>query len=109
MLTGKNWTYNEFLAFLFVYAAEMNTKLSEEELEFIKARTHIVNVDAIKETVDSFSDAEVLELIDSYRKKYLDTNEKKEKARSDLENLLKTPGEHSQLEKVAVHILEKII
>ena len=105
----SNWTYNEFLAFLLVYAAEMNYPLSKEELEFIRSRTQIVDILKIKATVDSVSDMEAIDIIEEYRKKYLDSKEKEVQAKTDLENLLKTPGIHSQLEKAGVHILEKIL
>jgi len=105
----SNWAYNEFLAFLLIYAAEMNGSLSKEELEFIKTRTRISDVEKIKAVVDSVNDAEAIEVIEDYRKQYLNTKEKKEQTKSDLENLLKTPGIHSQLEKAGVHILEKLI
>ena len=52
------WTYNEFLAFLLIYGAEMNYKLSTEELDFIKAKTGIQDVAAIKAKVNGMSDAE---------------------------------------------------
>lgn len=104
-----NWTYNEFLAFLLVYAAEMNYSLTKQELDFIKERTQINDIEKIKATVGSVSDVDAIDIIEDYRKKYLDSVEKKEQTKSDLENLLKTAGTHSQLEKAAVHILERII
>ena len=108
-INHSNWTYNEFLAFLLVYAAEMNDRLTKEELAFIKERTKISDIDKIKATIDSVNDIEAIDIIDQYRKIYLDTNEKKAQTKLDLENLLKTSGMHSQLEKAGVHILEKII
>lgn len=102
-------SYNEFLAFLFVYSAQMNYPLSAEELEYIKTRTEIEDIDTIKHSLHSMSDADVLEMIEAYRKRYFDTPEKENKIRTDLEKLLNTPGKHSQLEKVAIHIIEKII
>ena len=108
-MTNSNWTYNEFLAFLLVYAGGMDSALSKEELKFIKERTQINDIEKIKTTVDSVNDIEAIEILDGYRKLYLDTKEKKEQTKSDLENLLKTPGTHSQLEKAGVHILEKLI
>lgn len=106
---NSNWTYNEFLAFLLVYAGGMDTYLSDQELEFIKQRTRIDDIAKIKAAVDAVSDAEVLDIIDAYRPKYLGTPEKELTVKTDLENLINTPGVHSQLEKAAVHILEKII
>lgn len=105
----NSFTYNEFLAFLLVYAGEMNYSLSTEELTFIKERTQITDIDKIKATVDSVNDVAALDIIEDYRKKYLNTKEKETQAKTDLENLLKTPGIHSQIESAGVHILEKLI
>lgn len=108
-LDNSNWTYNEFLAFLMVYAAEMNLDLSLEELEFIRHRTGIDSITAIKEKVDSVSDAVALDIIDDYRERYLNTPEQKAKVRHDLEDLLKAQTTTNQFEKAVVHILERII
>ena len=108
-MNNTSWSYNEFLAFLLIYAGEMNFPLSKQELEFIQNETKIADINKIKAAVDSLNDISALDVIEDYRKKYLGTPEKEQQAKTDLENLLKTPGLHSQLEKAAVHILEKII
>ena len=87
----------------------MNYTLSKEELAFIQERTQIADIGKIKVKVDSVSDAEAVDIIDDYRKKFLDTKEKEDKVRKDLEDLLKTGSHHSQLEKTVVHILERLI
>ncbi len=87
----------------------MNQHLTQGELDFIKTRTGIQDIGKIKEKVDSMSDAEGIELIDSYKCKYLSTEESKSKAKSDLDELLKTPGNHTQFEKVVVHLMERLI
>jgi hypothetical protein len=106
---NSQWTYNEFLAFLMVYAAELNMQLPEAELEFIRSRTGINDIAKIKKVVDGVSDIEAIDIIEDYRKVYLNTPEKEEKVRQDLEDLLKTQNKHTQLENVLVHILELII
>ena len=103
-----NWSYNEFLAFVMIYAAEMNSKLSNEELDFIMQKTGVADINAIKARVDNMTDAENIEVIDNYKKANLSTPESTLKAKHDLESLLKTPGQHNQLEKVVVHIIEKL-
>ena len=108
-ITNSNWSYNEFLAFLMVYGAEMNQHLTHGELDFIKTKTGIQNIDEIKAKVDGMSDAEGIELIDSYKLKYLSSPESKIKVKSDLEALLQTPGNHTQFEKVVVHLIERLI
>jgi ribosomal protein L12E/L44/L45/RPP1/RPP2 len=108
-IDDSNWSYSEFLAFLMVYGAQMNYTLSAEELEFIKQKTGIQDIGKIKAKVDSLNDVQAVEVIDDYKKKYLSTPESTAKAKRDLEALLKTPGTHSQLEKAAVHLLEKLI
>lgn len=106
---NNNWTYNEFLAFLLVYAAGMDSQLTAEELEFIRTRTKIEDIAKIDALVQSVNDVAILDIIEDYRKKYLDTPAREQQAKADLENLLHTPGEHSQFEKAGVHMLEKII
>ena len=104
-----NWSYNEFLAFLMIYGAEMNQHLTHDELDFIKTRTGIQDIAKIKEKVDSMSDMEGIELIDSYKSKYLSTEESKAKVKNDLEELLNTPGNHTQFEKVVVHLIGRLL
>jgi hypothetical protein len=108
-LTNSNWSYSEFLAFIMIYGAEMNQHLTQSELDFIKTRTGIQDIAKIKEKVDGMSDAEGIELIDSYKSKYLSTSESKLKVKSDLEALLLTPGNHTQFEKVVVHFMERLL
>ena len=104
-----NWSYNEFLAFLMVYGAEMNQMLTEHELDFIKTKTGIHDIEKIKAKVDGISDAEALEIIDDYKALYLPTAESKSKVKNDLEGMLNTPGTHSQFEKVVVHLMERLL
>ncbi len=108
-LDTSTLSYSDFLAFLMIYGAGMDNTLSDEELEYIRKKTGIQDIDRIKNSINSISDAEALEIIDDYKTRYLSTEESKAKARHDLEELLKTPGEHSQLEKVVVHLIEKLI
>lgn len=106
---NTDWTYQEFLAFILLYAAGMNLELAEGELQFIKDKTGIDDIGKIKNKLDDLSDSECIQTIESYKKIYLQTPESELKARRDLEALLKTPGTHSQFERAAVHILEKLI
>lgn len=106
---GSDWSYNEFLAFLMIYGAEMNNALSDQELLFISTRTGVKDIEKIKRKVDNISDARAIEVIDEYKKTYLVTPDLREKVKHDLEELLKAPGEHSQFEKVVVHLIEKLI
>lgn len=108
-MNNNLFTYNEFLAFLMVYAAEINIELSAEELAVICQKTNINNIDPIKQKVDSLSDAEALDLIEQHREVYLGNIESKAQVRQDLEDLLQSNGTHSQIERAAVHILEKLI
>ena len=100
-------SYNEFLAFVMIFAAGMNSELSKEELAFIKKETGVTDIDRIKAEVDGMTDSENIELIDNYKERYLAGAEGLAKVKADLEGLLNTAGHHSQLEKAAVHIIEK--
>lgn len=108
-MSSNPLTYNEFLAFLMIYAAEMNLELCAEELVVIREKTGIDNIESIKTKLDRLSDIEALDVIDQHRKLYLSNKVDEEKVRQDLEALLQSSGQHSQIERAAVHILEKII
>jgi hypothetical protein len=106
---NSNLSYTEFLAFLMIYGAEMNQVLTKDELDFIKTRTGIQDIEKIKARVDGISDAEAIEVIDDYKSKFLPTPESKSKVKNDLEGLLNTPGNHTQFEKAVVHLIERLL
>ncbi|HWB62191.1 MAG TPA: hypothetical protein VG603_01685 [Chitinophagales bacterium] len=105
----KALSYKEFLAFLMVYVAEMNYSLSAAELGFIKDNTGIPDIEKIKFRVDNISDAEAIDLINEYKAQYLPDEASRAAARNHLEEMLKAPGMHSQLETVVAHMVEKFI
>lgn len=104
-----HWTYNEFLAFLLVYGAQMTANINAEEKAFIKARTGITDIDKIVAQVNNMSDIEAIDIISDYRHRFLQTADKEEKVRHDLEDLLETNDKPSQLDNVIIHILEKLV
>jgi len=108
-MSNPTLTYHEFLAFLMIYAAELNLELSTDELAIIRQKTGIEQIEPIKTKVDILSDIEALELIEQHRKIYLSSATEEEKVRQDLEALLHSAGQHTQLERAAIHILEKLI
>jgi len=111
-IDDSQWSYNEFLAFLLIYGAEMtetSQSLTNEEISYIRERTGIADIDKIKDKVDSATDVQAIEILEDYRTKYLDTDDKKKKVHHDLEDLLKANHTNSQLEQVVIHILERLI
>lgn len=105
----QQFNYNQFLAFVLIYAAEANIDVSEGELEYIRTRTGIEDITPIKELVDSLSDAEIIDRIAEFRKQFLDTPEKEKQVRTDLENMLSSNEHPNQFEKAVVHIIERIL
>ena len=103
------WTYNEFLAFLLVYGAQMTTTITLEEKAFIQARTGISDIDKIVKQLDDMSDIEAIEVIGDYRQRFLHAEDTKQKVRQDLEDLLKTNDKPSQFDHVIIHIIEKLV
>lgn len=108
-IDDSHWSYEEFLAFLLVYGAQMTNDISTEEKAFIKARTGINDIDKIISQVNRVSDIEAIDIISDYRKRYLHTIDKEQKVRHDLEDLLKTTDKPSQLDSAIIHIIEKLV
>lgn len=103
------WTYEQFLAFVWMYTAETNYHLTELEIDFIKQNTGIEDIAPIQSLLDSVSDSEAIDLIAAYKTAHLSNPEAEAKARKDVEALLGSKGEHPQIERAALHILERIL
>ncbi|MFN8310449.1 MAG: hypothetical protein U0T73_10845 [Chitinophagales bacterium] len=103
------WTYKEFLAYALVYVAELDRKLSDEEIAFVRARTGIDDVLRFDRMIKQHSEGKSMEILSFFRKKYLGNADLEQAVRRDLEAIFDTEHQHQQFEKMALHLLEKII
>ena len=84
------WTYDEFKAYLLIYAAESNQIITEEEKDFIEAQFDTLIINAIQKEIKEDDDYQRIQKIMAYIEQNHLTNK-------DLENLS------------AIEVYEKII
>ena len=77
-----SWTKDEFMAYLLIYAAQINQIETEEEKEFIESRFNSKTLKKIYKEINSDNDYQRIQkvMVYTYQKNYLS---------HDLDNLLK--------------------
>ncbi|MFN8275856.1 MAG: hypothetical protein U0T84_00095 [Chitinophagales bacterium] len=105
----EHWTYEEFLAFALVYVAELDGQLSSEEIAFVRQRTGLANVRYYDAIVKDLSDSESMEILALFKKRYLADTAAEQRVRTDLEAMFRSGHHHQQFERVALHLIEKLI
>ena len=103
-----SWTKDEFLAYLLIYAAQINQIETEEEKEFIESRFDSKILKKIYKEINSDNDYQRIQkvMVYTYQENYLS---------QDLDNLLKEikelllcDGKFDVTEQALYHYLTKI-
>ena len=102
------WTYNEFKAYLLIYAAESNQVITEEEKDFIENQFDSVLIKTMQKEFYLDNDYERIQKIMAY----IEQNNLSEK---DLNSLLKeikevyySDGKFDSTEQAVFQVLEKL-
>jgi hypothetical protein len=105
----SNWTHDDYKAFALTYAAYIDSDFTVEERESI---IHEVGGDRAK-MIDrlgkNLSDYECLQLLQKERERFYPGANGKTELLGELKSLFKTDGDFSQLEKVVLHHLERLL
>ena len=103
-----SWTYNEFKAYLLIYAAESNQVITNEEKEFIEDRFDPVLIKTMQKEFNEDNDYERIQKIIAF----IEQNNLEKK---DLDSLLKeiklvylSDGKFDSTEQAVFHVLEKL-
>ena len=103
------WNFQEFSAFLMLYAASADLKVTSDEKEAILKKVNEDTYEEIWKEYHSMSDINKINLILSYKGLYYPTAERT----NELLDLIKTEfmadGEYSLLEKNLMRILKKLL
>ena len=103
------WSYEDFLAFILMYAAYADMELLEEELDLIEQQVGTERMKTAKKVMDKLNDNERIDLILSFREKYFPTKEDHEKLFADMKTIFLADGNYNQLEKMVLMYLKKIL
>jgi hypothetical protein len=104
-----DWNFDEFLAFVLLYAAHADIEFSNEERKFIENKVSEEIFDNIYQEFDQLTDFQALELIMSYKDIYFTSEEDKNHLFSELHKLFHVDGDFSQLEKELMVFLDRLM
>ena len=80
----KNWNYEQFLAFLLFYCSSSDYKITKSEKDLIKIKSKNIDLNDIKNEFDKMSDYEIIQTILSFKEKYFNTEDAKQKIIKDI-------------------------
>jgi hypothetical protein len=104
----NNWTKNEFLAFLMLYACEANASTDQKECHWIRAQVGESAFDEAYAAFKANSDFEIINAIAVLKEKFFPGASGKGEIHQHLVELFKSDGRFTAMEQHVVHELEKL-
>ena len=102
------WSYNEFKAYLLLFAAESNQVITEEEIDFIETQFDAVLIKTVQKEINKDNDFQRIQKIMAYI-------EQNNLSKKDLDGLLKeihtvyqSDGTFDSVEQGVFQFLEKL-
>jgi hypothetical protein len=108
-MNSTNWSFDEFLAFLLIYASHADIDFSEDERALIKESVTDEEFDVVFHYFNQLTDFQALELILSYKDVYFSTKDEKDHLFEELQKLFNVDGDFSVLEKELLMFLDKLM
>lgn len=108
-MNRTNWNFNEFLAFLLLYASHADINFSEDERLLIKEKVSVKVFDEMYYEFNQHTDFQALEIIMNYKEVYFATKKEKDNLLSEMQKLFNVDGEFSTLEKELLMFLDKLM
>ncbi|MDA8972491.1 MAG: hypothetical protein P8M17_12780 [Saprospiraceae bacterium] len=103
------WNFQEFSAFLMLYAASADLKVTSDEKEAILQKVNEESYEKIWKEYHSISDINKINLIISYKGLYFPTSDRTNELLDLMKKEFMADGEFSLLEKNLMRILKKLI
>ncbi len=108
MITS-NWTYEEFLTFVLLYAASIDSIISEEEIDLIKGKVGDSTYERVQKIFHQVPDYECIQVILSYEDQYFPTKEKQETLIRQMQEIFLSDERYSVMEQNLIMIFRKLL
>lgn len=103
----KKLTYQEYIAFLLLYAAYSDLSLSRNEIDEILGRIPHKEFHDINHYILSLNDIEQINIIEFHKKQYLDTADKVENALQEICKVLLSDDKFGPVQQFYYNFLQK--
>lgn len=101
------WTYQEFLAYLLLYAANADQVVTTEENDILLSKVRYNEYEHIRKCFDSENDTNHIETISSFRDQYFSNEEAKDNLFKDLKEMFLADETYDTIEKAMFMGLRK--
>jgi len=103
------WSYDEFVAFLLIYIANVDMDFAEEEKVMIRTKVGDAVFEKMVIIFESMSDYQAYETILSYKNIYYPSPETKAVLLEKMQDLFHADAEFNIMEKELFHFLERMM
>ena len=108
-MNNTNWSYDEFIAFMLIYIANVDIEFAEEEKALIRSNVGETTFDKMLAIYDSMSDYKAYETILSYKEKYFASEAEKNILFEKMKDLFHADADYNIMEKELLHFLERMM
>lgn len=106
---SQQYNYQEFLAFVLLYASHVDIEYSEEEEAKVRSLLSPAAYEKVYNDFSKLSDYAALQLILSYKGVYFPTADRKAELLKRIKQLFFADGEYSPMEQELYHFLDKLL
>jgi hypothetical protein len=104
-----DWTYEEFSAFAMLYAASIDSTIDPEEEALIQKRLDDRSYQRIKAVFESCSDAECINTILDYQKKFMTDEAGRERLLGDFKEVFDADHRYTAIEREMMHLFKRML
>lgn len=105
----NEWSNEDFLTYLYIYVADSDLIINDDEKDFILSRVSSDQYEKVFKTYKKHKDVEKLEVISDFCKRNCKTAEEKDKLIIEIKNLYWADDEFNAVEKAYFIALKRLI
>ncbi len=104
-----DWSYEEFLSYIMLYAASADLEISDKEIDLIKQKSGNINFENVYAKFNSHSDYESIQAIAACKEKHFNSEQELNKVFEDMNKIFISDGHFDELEKNQLRALRHIL
>lgn len=105
----QEWNYQQFLAFVLLYAANSDQDVKTEELSLIEKKVGNEALTRARQEFEKLSDHEIIDLIVDQRDQFFADEQGRDKILADVQEVYEADHNYSLTERNTMMMLKKII
>lgn len=104
-----NWTYQDYLTYLFLYAAREDFEVDKEEIDWIVNRVGKKEYKKVLAVFETNLETEHLQIVQQFGKSYCRSEEQKQRVLDDLKDMFESDGRFSDIEQMLLLGIGKLL